>query len=91
MMDVEKLKDLVWTVAIGGGDTPAWRELHSMAPDLAAEVLRLTAERDAVVAANRKLVARDAASRELLSLDPWTLGHGEWTKRARAFLAGDVP
>jgi hypothetical protein len=63
--------------------------LIAMAPDLAAEVLRLTAERDAVVAANRQLVARDADARGLLSLDPWTLGHGEWTERARAFLAGE--
>jgi hypothetical protein len=65
----------------------------AMAPDLAAEVLRLTTERDAVVAANRQLVARDAEVRRLIGLvlGPSYTAMLDWQNADRAFLAGDVP
>ena len=55
--------------------------LIAMSPDLSAEVLRLTAERDALVAANQELVTenarlgkRDGEARELVQFAYDTLG-----------------
>lgn len=72
--------------------------LIAMAPDLAAEVLRLRAERDALVAANAQLVARDAEAQKhlrramefasLMMEDPSQLEETSWAQSARAWLGG---
>jgi hypothetical protein len=72
-------------------------ELAFLAPDLAAEVLRLTAERDAALAANRQLVARDAQARVIMEY--WASWDHRWpgninleagADAARAFLAEEA-
>ena len=62
MMDIDNLRNLMGRVTPGSRniDAKAWRDLRDMSTDLAAEVLRLTAERDAIVAANQALVTENA-------------------------------
>ena len=91
-MDLDKLKE---TLAAARANTvhgsKARKDIAAIAPDLAAEVLRLTAERDAAVAANAALMVRVEEARRLLSA--MDQGDGivpflEWATAARAWLAG---
>ena len=81
--------------------TEANADLFAMAPDLATEVIRLTAENAQLVAANQalatenaRLVKRDAVARRLIGSGKCTHRKEatayEWWRDARAFLAGEV-
>ena len=79
---------MLWMDHYHEGDHSSNATIIAMTPDLASEVIRLTAEHAQLVAANQALVKRDAEARMLIE-DAELCGGDIDRPAARAFLAGE--